>query len=259
MKTNVHIMAFLMLLLTGGYLFGQKNYCSPTFSSGCSSWHNNSVTLDSIQWALGSTTCTISDYTNLKTTLIKGNTYSMTVTNGSWCGVGVWIDFNNDMVFDNSEVLYYEYNAQEIQTYNFNINIPSTVANGLYRMRVIAGWGTDCYSTSSSNGYGPCGTYQYGNFDDFTVKIVSTQTGVEEFENQKVSLSPNPVENNANVSVPENLLPVKYSIIDITGKEISKGIFTEVANSIDISGFEKGIYFLKFNNTSLEQLKFFKQ
>jgi hypothetical protein len=259
MKTNVHILAFLMLLMTGGYLFGQKNYCSPTFLSGCSSWHNNTISLDSIQWALGSTTCTLSDYTNLKTTLIKGNTYSMTVTNGSWCGVGVWIDFDNDMVFADQEVQYYAYIAQASQTYNFNISVPSTVPNGTYRMRVIAGWGTDCYSSTSSNGYGPCGSYQYGNFDDFTVKIVSTQTGVDEFENQKITLGPNPVENNAIVKVPANRLPLKYSIVDITGKLVKDGIFSAENNSVDLSSLLKGVYFIDFNSNSAEQLKFFKQ
>lgn len=253
------VLIFGLIIGTHNTINGQKSYCSPTFTNGCSSWHNTTINLDSIQWSLGSTSCSVSDYTNLKTTLIKGNTYSMTVTNGSWCGVGVWIDFDNDQVFSDQEVLYYAYIAQSAQTYNFNISIPSTVTNGTYRMRVIAGWGTDCYSSSSTNGYGSCGDYQYGNFDDFTVKIVSSQTGVNENTTEKISMGPSPVENYAIFYIPENKLPLNYTITDITGKVITDGVFTNKENTIDMKNMVKGLYFVNFMDNSIEKLRFLKQ
>jgi len=95
----------------------------------------------------------------------------MTVVNGDWCGCAVWVDLNNDNDFDDAgENLYTIYTANALNTYSFNITVPSGTSNGLHQMRVIACWGSDGV-TVSPNGYGPCGTYQYGNYDDFTLNV----------------------------------------------------------------------------------------
>jgi hypothetical protein len=95
----------------------------------------------------------------------------MTVTNGVYCGCSVWVDLNSDGDFDDlDENLYSLYTANATNTYNFNITIPAATPNGLYRMRVIASWGADGV-TVGANGYGACGAYQYGNYDDFTLNV----------------------------------------------------------------------------------------
>lgn len=168
-------------------------YCTPSFINGCSLWKNQAIALDSINWSIGLDNCINYDYTGLSTTLTVGVPYNMQVTNGNWCGCGVWIDFNQDQSFDNGENLFHLYTANESNTYNFSITIPTSVPNGSYRMRVVAGWGTDCYA-ESNNGYGACGNYQYGNFDDFTVHIEGIPTGILQPATGQpmLKVSPNP-------------------------------------------------------------------
>lgn len=240
---------FLLLTVMAFFGFAMKisaqSYCSPTFANGCTSWYNQSVTLDSIQWTGDAASCTNYDFTSMHTTLFKGVAKSMTVVNGSWCGVGVWIDYNSDGTFDNSENLYYSYQAAATQTYNFTITVPGTVANGTYRMRVVAGWGTDCFNVSS-NGYGPCGSYQYGNYDDFKVRITDQYTGINENNNntsEKIVISPNPALNQINVHADKALLNSGYTITDQIGNIVKEGKLISENSTIDLSGLAPGIYF----------------
>ena len=221
----------------------QVTYCEPTFLNGCFSWNNKEITLDSINWTLGSTDCTISDYTSMGTTLAAGVPTTMTVLDGSWCGVGVWVDFDNSGDFDSTENLYYKYTAGDPQLYSFLITIPTTVVNGDYRMRVVAGWGTDCYSVSS-NGYGACGAYQYGNFDDFRVTVTGGAVGIDENVKSNFVVYPNPASSKINASITESMIGSEYLIIDQLGKIVSTGKFERNLSSIDISSLSEGIYIL---------------
>ena len=143
----------------------------PSFANGCFSWSSQNIVLNTINWSLGSTQCTDYDHTAQSTNLQAGSSYPMSVTNGSWCGCAVWIDFDNSFTFDPGENLFYLYSAIATQTYNFNITIPALTPNGSYRMRVISPWGSDGFTPGQGNGWGGCGSFQYGNFDDFTINI----------------------------------------------------------------------------------------
>lgn len=256
MKKKNLLLVFLTFFAFSAY----AQYCSPTFSSGCSSWRNQAISLDSIQWTIGSTACTTSDYTYMRTTLQKGVAKSMSVTNGSWCGVGVWVDYNGDFVFDPDELLYNSYQAAATQTYNFTITVPSTAANGTYRMRVIAGWGTDCVTTGG-NGNGPCGAYQYGNFDDFSIKVVGTPVGMEENAanaSQTVIISPNPATDQILVQADAALIHSAYTLTDQFGRKVMGGIILNENTHIDISELASGIYFFNASgklSTSVKVVK----
>ena len=77
-------------------------------------------------------------------------------------------------------------------TYDIQITGPATVAAGTYRMRVIAGWGTDCFDSASTNGYGACGSYQYGSYQDFTIHVVAPSSVASVKEDLAVKVMPNP-------------------------------------------------------------------
>jgi hypothetical protein len=229
-------------------------YCNPTFTSGCTNWRNQGVTLGSINWTIGSTSCTVSDYTSTSTTLNPGMSYPMTVLNGDWCGVAVWIDFNQNQVFDAGENLYYHYNPQAAQTYSFNITIPGGTLPGSYRMRVVSGWGTDCFTTSG-NGYGPCGTYTYGNFDDFTVNIIAVGIPViSDNASPLIEVSPNPA--SSFVTVTMNSIignEASLQLTDLTGKSIQKIKVNSQKEKLDISELPKGIYILSYVDVTQRQ------
>lgn len=74
----------------------------------------------------------------------------------------VWIDLNRDKVFSANEQLY---SGMSASTINASIVIPAGTASGPTRMRVALSYGTTPPA---------CGTYSYGEVEDYTVNIGST-------------------------------------------------------------------------------------
>ena len=89
--------------------------------------------------------------------------------------------------------LYYAYvGADPSYTYDFSISIPSGTPTGSYRMRVISPWGSDGFLSSNTNGYGPCGSYQYGNFTDLTLNVTGSNGLAETGSTTPFTIAPNP-------------------------------------------------------------------
>lgn len=186
MKTHIPLSLAAILLAWAA----QAQYCSPTFANGCFSWQNQSVVIGEINWT--NTDCALSDQTAWSTVVVPGVAEPMTVVSGNWTGCAVWVDLNSDQSFQDSENLYYSYvGGDPNYTYSFDITIPPGTPDGSYRMRVIGPWGSDGFTAGSLNGFGPCGAYQYGNFDDFTL-TVGSGTGVRALDAYPVRISPNP-------------------------------------------------------------------
>jgi GEVED domain/CARDB/Domain of unknown function DUF11/Secretion system C-terminal sorting domain len=107
-----------------------------------------------------------SDYTSLSATLNKGGSYPLSISPGlSWIGnlpnayIRAWIDFNDNKVFDNNEIIYAKNNATSLIE---NVFIPLTAATGNVRMRVALKFGA--YPTA-------CETFDRGEVEDYTVNI----------------------------------------------------------------------------------------
>jgi hypothetical protein len=255
LKSEITKWSLIIVFSQSVMMLSQANaqtYCSPSYVFGCTNWSNQAILLDSINWSIGGTSCTISDYKNLSTTLNAGVAYSMMVTNGNWCGCAGWMDFNLDGVFDTTENLYHLYaGVSATYTYNFSITVPSNIPTGTYRMRVIAGWGSDGYSVSS-NGYGGCGSYQYGNFDDFTIHVTGSSVGISNLANdnsQFIKISPNPATNFVIVSVKVfKGIEANLQLTDITGKIIQSLPVKNEKEILDISTLPEGIYILHYSD-----------
>ena len=78
------------------------------------------------------------------------------------------------------------------------------------------------------------------------------------FQQQKIVLFPNPVEDRITVKLPDNHSAISYSILDFTGKKVFQ---INASNpSINVQHLEKGIYFLKVNSESGDYVsKFIKK
>ena len=113
------------------------------------------------------------NHLNDTATVIKGGTYAFSVTIPTaysdmrihaWIdynGDGDWVDAGEDVFTFSSSVT----NAPLIIT--GNITIPTTAITGLTRLRIRY----DAYDTPGANNT-PCGTSDYGQVEDYTVKIV---------------------------------------------------------------------------------------
>jgi hypothetical protein len=191
MKKALFFPVFLCLLMFWNQVpvFSQATItCNPDFDSGCSNWRTKSISIAGFSWSQAtSTNCAQGNFTQDTIFLVPGVGYSMTIQNGSWCGTGVWVDLNNDNSLDTSENLYYKYLANENNTYQFTLTLPDSLPLGAYAIRVVSGWGTDCFS-ESENGFGPCGIYTYGNYQDFILKAttVTSQKPKQQQEDRRI-------------------------------------------------------------------------
>lgn len=77
--------------------------------------------------------------------------------------VKVWIDWNGNMAFEESEVVYDNYTTSANQ--EFTVEVPADATPGNYRMRVLSRY-------ANQSDMEPCGTsYSYGSAVDFTVVV----------------------------------------------------------------------------------------
>lgn len=106
-----------------------------------------------------------SDYTNLIASFDQGSTYSLTVITGSYNDyVSMWIDFNDDYIFDDSEKVVTDLLCIVPYTnYSANFDISPLAPPGDHRLRLRA--------VAYINGFDACSIYNYGEVHDYTAEI----------------------------------------------------------------------------------------
>lgn len=239
------ICTFLLAALTGSAAMAQ--YCSPSFVNGCSLWRNLSISIGTINWTIGSTACTVSDYTSVSTIVTPGVPEPMTVMSGNWTGCSVWIDLNSNQAFEDAENMFHTYvGGDPSYTYSFDVTVPAGTPAGSYRMRVIAPWGSDGYTPGSLNGFGPCGAYQYGNFDDFTVEVAGSTGLAAPATMAHPSAVPNPTTGPVTLTSAGNGSIEQVVVSTMEGRMVKQ--FTPDANTgtatVDLSALPGGLYML---------------
>jgi hypothetical protein len=127
---------------------GNTNF-SYTAASGTAGGYNDQVANFSVSNYIGGTT-------NL----------SMTA-GGPTCGFAVWVDWNNNFLFETTERIFNT--TGYVTTATGSFTVPLGTANGSYRMRVV----TDYNSSSPTN---PCSALSRGEYVDFTFNVVSAPT-----------------------------------------------------------------------------------
>ena len=137
------------------------SYCNA--SGGCDEYIEN-VTVGSIN---NTTACDeYADFTALSTDMAPGGSYPITITVGGGYSSdlgAVWIDWNQDMDFEDANEAITLDVSSGVGPYTGTINVPvdATVGPTLMRVRLA-------YSTMP----GPCGTSSYGEVEDYTVTVL---------------------------------------------------------------------------------------
>lgn len=262
---NPFPMKRLSTLLCSGlftFLCVNAQYCSPTFANGCFGWQITDVSVgNDFNWSY--TDCTDWDQTATMITVNSADSIAMSVTDGVWSGCAVWVDWDNSGSFEEVENLYHIYvGADPSYTYNFNIGIPLGTADGTYRMRIIGAWGSDGFTVGSGNGFGPCGSFQYGNFNDFTLNV-DNSTAVTERNGASSSFtaSPNPTTGRATLHMGNSNAKDVIVLEAMDGRMIhamhANGATTM---TIDLSDVPDGIYFIRnTSDNSARPLRIVKQ
>ncbi len=172
-----------------------------------------------------------------------------------------WIDYNDNGVFEASEVIFQNVVVASANTdVNVPFIIPSDAPNGDHLMRVRGKWVT---GTGTLND--PCADLQYGNTVDFTTTIINGTLGVNE---NIINLADFIVVSNegnqfeailtTNEMLSEEVSIKVYTILGQTilsdTVENSNGKYTY---SINMSGQASGVYFVRIGTKSFGKVQRF--
>ncbi|MDT8309107.1 MAG: GEVED domain-containing protein, partial [Bacteroidales bacterium] len=98
------------------------------------------------------------------------------------CAFEVYVDLNKDGIFDKTtESIFFGVTNSTAQTVSGFAAIPASASTGLTRMRVVLMYGSSIANVS------PCGTYNYGETEDYNIEILppsqydATITGISGF------------------------------------------------------------------------------
>ncbi len=113
------------------------------------------------------------DYTNTvnPATIIAGQNYSISVTEtfqtGSYSGYcKVYIDYNHNGTFETPAELTFGFAYTGNATMTGTVSVPLSATIGMTRMRVVL------EGDANSSGALPCGTFQWGEVEDYSVNIL---------------------------------------------------------------------------------------
>lgn len=163
-------------------------------------------------------------------------------------GVSVWIDFNRNGIYESSEmILSSAPNQNSVVTGTFTVPADAYAGDKTVGMRVVLKYN----GTQTS----PCGIINYGEVEDYAVKI-SSVLGVDNPKHNAVQIYPNPANDILNVTKVSD--KTEYKIYNITGQLIRKGIIKN--QKIPVSNLTTGVYLLEIKSaTETAQIKFIKK
>lgn len=123
------------------------------------------------------TTAGYANYTSMAGSVPAGTTATVEITyaTGYDYGTIIWVDWNNNMVFEGNEVVFAGLSAStNPATLNATFDIPATTELGNYRMRIL---GADSYFNSNVTSLeaaataNPCASYTWGVAEDYTLTV----------------------------------------------------------------------------------------
>jgi len=172
----------------------------------------------------------------------------------------IWIDFNRDGDFDDAGEAVYT--GTSSGTLSGNINIPASASIGLTGMRVAMQW---------NNPAATCGSFTYGEVEDYTVNILSTQQHytaltLRNEDNLVTSPSmriyPNPSTDFISIDFQNIRDNGTIEIYDLSGKSISEQSVESESDDlrVKVSHLPSGSYIirLKFDDSTYATERFVK-
>ncbi len=235
-------------------------YCSLSSTNSTDEYISNvKITAEG---ALGvNSTSGASNYSNYSSdparlvNLARNTTNNVISVTKAWPGtkyseaVTVWIDFNRNGVYEPSEVVMSTAANQTTPvTATFAVPADAYVGDKTVGMRVALRF--------NSPQTDPCGTYTYGEVEDYAVKISATLGVNDNVKSSEVQVYPNPAVDVLNVTKVTD--KASYTIYNMAGQAVSKGKVAD--NKVQVSKLEKGVYIIAVDyNGDVTKVKFIKK
>lgn len=199
------------------------------------------------------------DFTSMVATLEPGTSYDFTVTTGYGDqNVRVWIDFNDDGTFDNSETVVPNFviapgSAAGTYTETVTLTVPASVPSGnQHRMRVKSNWQAPVPDDA-------CEATQYGETEDYSANM-----GVLGVEDPTITEAEFTV-----ISLPNNQYDItlttefdgvaSIAIYNVLGQTLAYNNLEKQGDSyvyhLDMSYADTGVYFVKMGDNSSKTYK----
>ncbi len=227
----------------------EHNICTPisdcsTFGDGIISLQLSNITNTAIVCDNG-----YEDFLNLVIDLDRGvGSYPLVLQAGFASGeaekFSLWIDFDDDGIFESTELLI----SEEVlsvaeEDITFQLIIPEGAPLGSHRMRIRAG------DTNANNGAplnDPCGSMQYGSTHDYTVDIQENFSVEDGFVvlsnvNDQYTVLLN------DVNAPQRLRLYVFNILGqiVTSNYVEKNATGTFVYQLDMSYASTGMYFVR--------------
>jgi photosystem II stability/assembly factor-like uncharacterized protein len=230
------------------------SYCASNATNSADSRINN-VTFAGINNSSTAACATYTDFTSINANVVRGTTYSVSVTLGT-CGGNytkygkVFIDWNGDGDFlDAGETVATSGAISATAAFTANVTVPAGAIVGSTRMRVV------CVETSSAANVNSCGTYTYGETEDYTINIASGSVARPQdgnaiaegtiLEKANVLVYPNPTTDFVNIEFTQLAPNAKVFITNTLGQVVYQSEIAENRFTLDMSKFGAGLYIMQ--------------
>ena len=179
-------------------------------------------------------------FLDIEGTVNQGGSYPIALegnTGGNYINYfTVFIDWNQDGDFNDANETYpigsiSNSTGADGQQATGTIEVPADATIGQTRMRVVKN-----YDVSPTN---PCGEYQYGQTEDYTLNI--GELGIGDINTSSFSYYPNPVTDILNISYDKAVKAI--SVYNMAGQLVSS--FKTSSNQINLSALPGGVYVIK--------------
>ncbi len=235
-------------------------YCTLTSTNSSDEYISN-VTITAEGAAGVNSTSGASTYTNYSTDparlvrLAKGTSNNTISVTKAWTGtiyneaITVWLDFDRSGTFDADEIIMSS-SADKLTPVTDTFSVPADAYSGdkTVGMRVALRFSTPQLS--------PCGTYTYGEVEDYAVLISPTLGVNDNVKANAVQVYPNPAIDLLNITKVSD--KATYTIFNMAGQAVSKGKVSN--NKVQVSQLEKGVYMIAVDNGGeVSQVKFIKK
>ncbi|MBL6444978.1 M4 family metallopeptidase [Fulvivirga sp. 29W222] len=193
------------------------------------------------------------DFTSMSTNVARGGSYTINFSAG-FAGSSyteywkVWIDFNQDGDFVDSGEEVVSGSSSSSGSLSGTINVPSSASLGSTRMRVSMK-----YNAAPSS----CGSFSYGEVEDYTVNITNSFAGVatlggngkaeklgDESPMQYFVARPNPVKDIVEVAIAEHAEGYSLKMMTLNGMLVKEIEFAGANVRIDMTGLPSGVYIM---------------